>query len=65
MCEIKHRFPCSPDARSEAVVYGHLITKFSRMDGFLSYGAPPTRAREFSFYACIAVYFFLTTKPSA
>ena len=43
-CESRHWFPCGADGRS----YGHVITKFSRMGRlphFLTYGAPPTRAR--------------------
>ena len=48
-CESKHWYACGADRRSLArSVYGHVITKFSgmgRLPHFLSYGAPPTRAR--------------------
>ena len=43
-CESRHWFPCGADGWS----YGHVITKFSlmgRLPHFLTYGAPPTRAR--------------------
>ena len=44
-CEIKHWFSCGEDGRSVAqVVYGHVITKFSRMDRFtLLWGSACTR----------------------
>jgi len=34
-CEIKHWFPCGAEEQSVGrSVYGHVITKFSRMDRF-------------------------------
>ena len=48
-CESKHWYACDADGRS---VYGHVITKFSRMGSlphFLTHGAPQARlARQSS-----------------
>ena len=47
-CEIEHWLPCGADGRSGGrSVYGHVITKFSRMGSlphFLTHGAPRERS---------------------
>ena len=48
-CEIEHWLPCGADGRSGGrSVYGHVITKFSRMGSlldFLTHGAPLRASR--------------------
>ena len=49
-CESKHWFSCGTDGRSlrwavGQSVYGLVITKFSGMGRFTSYGAQPTHAK--------------------
>ena len=58
-CESKHWYACGADGRSrERAVYGHVITKFSRMDSlphFLTQGAPQARfARQSSAIKVVA-----------
>jgi len=55
-CESKHWYACGADGRSGGgSVYGHVITKFSRLGSlphFLTHGAPlrALRARELRLY---------------
>ena len=65
MCESKHWYACGADGRSlwragGQSVYGHVITKFSRMGSllhFLTDGAQVARfARESSAIICVYVF---------
>ena len=50
-CESKHWYICGADGRAAGgrAVYGHMITKFSRMGRFTYHGAPQARfARQSS-----------------